>query len=126
MLTGNVHGHLLNLGAVELLNLAHHADIVGGDEVDGHTLATETTTTTDTVDVVLAVGGKVVVDDKGNLLDIDTTGEEVSGDENTGRSKTELLHDDITLSLLSMSPCMAGPVNTGDTSSEEPGALSEI
>ena len=62
-------------------------------------------TATDAVDVVLAVGGKVVVDDEGNLLDIDTTGEEVSGDENTGRSKTELLHDNITLSLLSMSPC---------------------
>lgn len=100
MLTGNVHGHLLNLGAVELLNLAHHADIVGGDEVDGHTLATETTTTTDTVDVVLAVGGKVVVDDKGDLLDVDTTGEEVSGDQDTGRTGTELLHDNITLGLV--------------------------
>jgi len=100
MLTGNVHGHLLNLGAVELLNLAHHADIVGGDEVDGHTLATEATTTTDTVDVVLAVGGKVVVDDKGNLLDVDTTGEEVSGDQDTGRTGTELLHDNVTLGLV--------------------------
>ena len=100
MLTGNVHGHLLNLGAVELLDLAHHADIVSGDEVDGHTLATETTTTTDTVDVVLAVGGKVVVDDKGDLLDVDTTGEEVSGDQDTGRTGTELLHDNVTLALV--------------------------
>ena len=100
MLTGNVHGHLLDLGAVELLDLAHHADIVGGDEVDGHTLATEATTTTDTVDVVLAVGGKVVVDDKGNLLDVDTTGEEVSGDQDTGRTGTELLHDNVTLGLV--------------------------
>jgi len=100
MLTGNVHGHLLDLGAVELLNLAHHADIVSGDEVDGHTLATETTTTTDTVDVVLAVGGEIVVDDKGNLLDVDTTGEEVSGDQDTGRTGTELLHDNVTLALV--------------------------
>src|SRR3954451_18841975 len=68
----NVHGHLLDLGAVELLDLTEHANIVGGDEVDGNTLTTETTTTTDTVNVVLAVGGKVVVDDQGNLLDIDT------------------------------------------------------
>lgn len=52
------------------------------------------------MDVVLAVGGQVVVDDKGDLLDIDTTGEKVSGDENTGRSGTELLHDDITLCLV--------------------------
>jgi hypothetical protein len=99
-LTSHVHGHLLDLCAVELLNLAHHADIVGSDEVDGNTLTSETSTTTDAVDVVLAVGGKVVVDDEGNLLDIDTTGEEVGGDENTGRSGTELLHDDITLGLV--------------------------
>lgn len=97
---GNVHGHLLNLGAVELLNLTHHADILGGDEVDGNTLSAETTTTTDTVDVVLAVGGKVVVDDQGNLLDVDTTGQKVSGDQDTGRTGTELLHDQVTLSLV--------------------------
>jgi hypothetical protein len=52
------------------------------------------------VNVVLAVGGQVVVDDKGDLLDIDTTGQEVSGDEDTGRSGTELLHDNITLRLV--------------------------
>lgn len=100
LLTSNVHGHLLDLGAVELLNLTHHADIVSGDEVDGNTLTTETTTTTDTVDVVLAVSGKVVVDDQGDLLDIDTTGQKVSGDQDTGRTGTELLHDNITLALL--------------------------
>jgi hypothetical protein len=100
MLTSHVHGHLLDLCAVELLDLAHHADIVSGDEVDSNTLTSETSTTTDTVDVVLAVGGQVVVNDKGDLLDIDTTGKEVSGDEDTGRSGTELLHDDITLGLV--------------------------
>lgn len=97
---GHVHGHLLNLGAVELLNLTHHTDVLSGDEVDGNTLTTETTTTADTVDVVLAVGGKVVVDDQGNLLDIDTTGQKVSGDQDTGRTGTELLHDKVTLSLV--------------------------
>ena len=63
MLTGNVHGHLLDLGAVELLNLAHHANIISRDEVDGDTLTAESTSTTDAVDVVLAVSGKIVVDD---------------------------------------------------------------
>ena len=96
----NVHGHLLDLGAVELLDLTEHANIVGGDEVDGNTLTTETTTTTDTVNVVLAVGGKIVVDDQGNLLDIDTTGQKVSGDQDTGGTGAELLHDNITLALL--------------------------
>ena len=99
-LTSHVHGHLLDLGAVELLNLAHHAHIVGGDEVDGNTLASKTTTTTDAMDVVLAVSGKVVVDDQRHLLDIDTTGKEIGGDEDTRRSGPELLHNDITLPLV--------------------------
>ena len=73
---GNVHWHLLDLSAVELLDFSHHAHILGGDEVDGNTLSSETTTTTDTVDVVLTVGGKIVVDDQGNLLNIDTTGQQ--------------------------------------------------
>jgi len=97
---GNVHGHLLDLSAVELLDFSHHADILGGDEVDGDTLATETTTTTDAVDVVLTVGGKVVVDDQGDLLDINTTSQEISGDQDTGGAGTELLHDKITLTLV--------------------------
>lgn len=96
----DVHGHLLNLGAVELLDLAHHADIVSGDEVDRNTLTTETTTTTDTVDVVLAVGGEIVVNDKGNLLNVDTTSQEIGGDQDTRRTGTELLHNQITLSLV--------------------------
>lgn len=97
---GDVHGHLLDLSAVELLNLTHHSDVVSGDEVDGDTLSAETTTTTNSVDVVLAVGGKVVVDDQGNLLDIDTTGQEISGDQDTGRAGSELLHDQVTLGLV--------------------------
>lgn len=99
----NVHGHLEDLSAVELLNLAEHAGVVGSDEVDGNSLTTETTTTTDTVNVVLLVGGDVVVDDQGNLLDIDTTGKQVGGDQNTGRTRAELLHDDLTLALLHVS-----------------------
>lgn len=96
----DVHGHLLDLGAVELFDLAHHAHVVGSNEVDGNTLTTETTTTTDAVDVVLAIGGEIVVDDKRNLLDIDTTSKEIGGDQDTRRSGTELLHDQITLSLV--------------------------
>lgn len=52
------------------------------------------------MDVVLTVGREIVVDDEGDLLDIDTTGKEIGGNEDTGRSGTEFLHDDITLSLV--------------------------
>lgn len=97
---GHVHGHLLDLGAVELLDLTHHADIVSGDEVDSDTLTTETATTTDTVDVVLTVGGKVVVDDQRDLLNVDTTSQQIGGDEDTRGARAELLHDKVTLGLV--------------------------
>lgn len=55
------------------------------------------------MNVVLAVGGEIVVDDKGDLLDIDTTGEEIGSDQDTRGTGTELLHDDITLALVHVS-----------------------
>ena len=87
-------------------NIAQHAHVLRGDEVDGDTLPSEPTTTTDTVDVVLAVGGQVVVDDERNLLHVDTTGEEIRGDEDTGRAGAEFLHEDLALLLLHVSVLM--------------------
>jgi hypothetical protein len=100
---GDVHWHLLNLGAVELLNLSHHTNIICCDEVDGNTLSSETSTTTDSVNVVLTVCWKIVVDNQGNLLNIDTTCQQVSGDQNTGRTGSELLHNQVTLTLVHVS-----------------------
>lgn len=45
----------------------------------------------------------VVVNDKGNLLNVDSSGEEVGGDEDSRGSGSELLHDDLSLSLLHVS-----------------------
>lgn len=83
-----------------MFDFSHHAHVIGGDEVDGDTLTTETATATNTMDVVFTVGGEIVVDDQGHLLDINTASEQIGGNEYTGRSRTELLHDNVTLSLL--------------------------
>lgn len=96
----NVHGHLLNLSAVELLDLSHHADIISRNEVDGNSLSAEPTTTSNTVNVVLTVGRQVIVDNQGDLLHVDTTGKQISSDQDTRRSGTELLHNQVTLSLV--------------------------
>ena len=50
---GDVHRHFVDLGRIVLLNVAKNADIVLLDKVDGHTLASETTRTADSVDVQL-------------------------------------------------------------------------
>lgn len=52
---GDIHGHFEDLGRVELLNLSQHAGIIAGHEVDRHALASKTTTTSNTMDVVLLV-----------------------------------------------------------------------
>ena len=61
------------------------------------------------MDVVLLLERQLVVDDKADLLDVDTSGEEVGGDEHTGGSCSELLHDHVTSHLVHLS------VHDGDT-----------
>lgn len=46
--------------------------------------------------VALEVVRKIVVDNEVYLLDVDTTGEEIGGDEDTGGAGTEVLHDGLT------------------------------
>jgi len=53
---GHVHGHLVDLRVVELFDITHHTDVLVGDKVDCHTLTTESSTTTDTMNVVLTIG----------------------------------------------------------------------
>lgn len=52
------------------------------------------------MDVVLLLEGELVVDDKTDLLNIDTSGEEIGGDEDTGGTSSELLHDHVTSHLV--------------------------
>ena len=73
------------------------------DKVDCHSLTTKSTTATDSVDVVLSVGGEVIVDDQGDLLDIDSSGQKVGGDQDSGGARTEFPHDDVTLLLVHVS-----------------------
>lgn len=44
---GHVDGHLLDFSIVKLFNVAQGTLVILGDEVDGDSLATETSTTTD-------------------------------------------------------------------------------
>ena len=49
------------------------------------------------MDVVLSVGWEIVVDDEGDLLDVDTTGQEVGGDQHATGPGSELAHNNISL-----------------------------
>ncbi|KAH3688873.1 hypothetical protein WICPIJ_000143 [Wickerhamomyces pijperi] len=95
----NVTWQFFDLSGVELFDFSQHVDIVVGDKVDGSTLSTETTTSTDSVDVVFLVGWQVVVDNQGDLLDIDTSGQQIGGDQDSGGTGSELLHDGVSFLL---------------------------
>eukprot|EP00961_Rhodomonas_salina_P167062 2251261-Rhodomonas_salina.2 len=89
-----------DLGVVELLDVTHVAHVVAGDEVDGDTLTPEAPGATDTMDVVLPVGGEVVVDDERDLLHVDATREEIGGDEHARGAGAELAHDELAALLV--------------------------
>ena len=72
---GDVGGKFLDDRLVETLDVLEETFVFGGNKVDGNTLTTETTGTTDTVKVIFGLRRQVKVDDQGNLLDVDTTGE---------------------------------------------------
>lgn len=61
------------------------------DERDTETLGSETTGTTDTVEVRVSLIGHIVVDGDVDTLNIDTTSEDISGDTDTGLEILELL-----------------------------------
>ena len=95
-----VGGHGVDLRAVVLLNFLDEARVLGQDEVDGGTLSAETARATDPVDVAFLALGQLVVDHEADLLHVDTSGEQVCGDEHAHRARAELLHDDVTLLLV--------------------------
>lgn len=49
------------------------------------------------MDILLLGLGKVIVDNKMDLLDIDTSSEEIGGDKDTWRTGSEFFHDEISL-----------------------------
>ena len=99
----NIHWHLLDLSRVELFDVSKVSDIISSQEVDSNSLSSETSGSSDSVDVILSVGWEIEVDDKGNLLHIDTSGKKIGGDKNSGRSGSELSHNDLSLSLVHIS-----------------------
>mmetsp|Transcript_47404 Transcript_47404/g.136941 ORF Transcript_47404/g.136941 Transcript_47404/m.136941 type:complete len:469 (-) Transcript_47404:55-1461(-) len=96
---GDVHGHLIDLRGVELLDVAEDSDVVVLDEVDGHALPAEAARAADAVDVELSVVRQVVADDQRDLLHVEAAAPEVRGDQDAARPGPELLHDGVALLL---------------------------
>ena len=59
----NTGGHFHDLSVVECFNILQVPYITLSDEIDGNALSAKTTRSTNSVDVILSVGGEVIVDD---------------------------------------------------------------
>jgi len=95
----HVHRHFINLSRVILFNIAQNSNIVVSDKVDGNTLSSISTGSTDSVDVQLTIVRQIVVDDQRHLWDVETTGPNVGGNENSSLSRSELAHDFVSFFL---------------------------
>jgi hypothetical protein len=96
-------GNLLVSLLEELNQLADNTTVATVEESSGNTSVSSTTSTTDTVNVVVNVSGKVVVDDVGDVRDIQSTGGDGSSDQDGEASGTEDLESTLTLTLSTVS-----------------------
>lgn len=87
-------------GRARTFDVSEHRYVVVAHEIDSDTFAAKASATTDPVDVIFPVGRKIVVYDKRNLLDINSTGQKVSGDKHASTSSAEFFHQHATLFLI--------------------------
>ena len=79
----NITWHFFNLSVVEAFNVAKILDIRLSDKINGYTLSSETTRSTDTMNVIFTVWRQIIIDDQRYLLNINTSGKKISSDQNT-------------------------------------------
>lgn len=101
-LAGNVLEERWNLlvGLLEELNeIANDTTVATVEEGSGDTSVTGTSSTTDSVDVVIDIGWEIVVDDVGNVWNIQTTSGNSGSDQDWAAAVTEHLQGALTLTL---------------------------
>ena len=107
-------GHLGHLHAApgEALNIVQLAALAGLGQRNGHTLAAGTTDAADAVHVRLRCRRHVVVDDVGEVVDIETTSGHVGGHQQVGDSTAQAAHHLVALLLVQTAVQSLGPVAT--------------
>ena len=89
----NVLGDGLDLRAQVVFDIEHVILVILRNEVDGKTEVTETSRTTNSVQVGVRLAGEVKVNDHVNRDDVDTTGKDIGTDETTSFATLEVMED---------------------------------
>ena len=83
----------------ELDEVAHDVAVTTVEERGSHTDVAGTARTADTVNVIVNVGGQIVVDDVGDVGDVESTSGNGSGNQDGGTPRAEGLESHFTLAL---------------------------
>jgi len=83
-----------------VLDLLEESGVARQHEIDGGSFLTETTSTSNPVNVVLLLLWQLEVDDETDLLDVDAASKHVGGDQDADGTGSELLHHDFSLLLV--------------------------
>lgn len=83
--------------------LSHNTLVASVEEGGGNTGVSGSASSTDSVDVIVNVGGEIVVNNVGNVGDIQASSSDGSGDQNRGSSVSEHFQSSLSVSLRSVS-----------------------
>lgn len=89
-----------NEGVSLTFNIAYHTDLLLCDETDGDPFSPKAAAASNPMHIHLLLLWKVVIDDDGNLLNIDATGQHVSRDQNPGHACPEVVEVSLTTLLV--------------------------
>jgi hypothetical protein len=81
------------------LNIAYLTDFSSCDEIDGYSFPPKAATASNPMHILLFDIWKVVIDDDGDLLNIDAAGQHVSRNQNSGRARPKILEVSLTIFL---------------------------
>lgn len=95
----DVLGDRLNLSSQLLLDLVQVETVFPVDQVNSETKVTETTRTTNTVQIGLRILGEIKVDDDVDRLNIDTSGQQIRANEVAAHAIAEVVEHAVTVLL---------------------------
>lgn len=92
--------HFFNLSSIISLDFPEVGHIFVGAEIDADALTTVTSGATDSVEIVLHLQWKVVVDHQRDLLHVDTSRQKIRRNEDSRLTGDEFSHDPLSLPLV--------------------------
>jgi len=81
----DIHGHFIDLSSIVLLDITEDSNVIISHKVDRNSFSTESTRSSNSMNVKLSVGRQVVVDHQRDLLHVNSSSPDVRSNQDTTR-----------------------------------------